>query len=137
MMIVTPYLDFNGRCEEAINFYKQAVGADSVQMMRFSESPEPTQVAPGSENKVMHACFRVGENQIMASDGYCTGSTKFEGINLALEVATIADADRVFAALSEGGQVKMPLTQTFFSPKFGMLADRFGITWMVLVKQQQ
>lgn len=136
-MNVTPYLDFNGRCEEAINFYQQAAGADSVQMMRFSESPEPTQVAPGSENKIMHACFRIGEAQIMASDGYCTGSAKFEGINLALQVATIADADRVFAALSEGGQVTMPLTPTFFSPKFGMLADRFGVNWMVLVEQKR
>jgi PhnB protein len=136
-MNVTPYLDFNGRCEEAINFYKQAVGADSVQMMRFSESPEPAQVAPGSENKIMHACLRIGETELMASDGYCTGSTRFEGISLALQVATAADADRVFAALSEGGEVKMPLTPTFFSPKFGMLADRFGITWSVLVEQKK
>ncbi len=136
-MNVTPYLDFNGRCEEAIDFYKQAVGADSVQMMRFSESPEPCDMAPGSENKIMHACLRIGETQLMASDGYCTGSAKFEGINLALQVATVADADRVFAALSEGGQVKMPLTPTFFSPKFGMLADRFGVNWMVLVEQKQ
>jgi PhnB protein len=139
-MIVQPYLNFNGRCEEAIEFYRKALGAEVGMMMRFKESPEPPQpgmVPPGYENKILHTSFRVGDSTIMASDGRCQGKTEFQGISLSLTVARETDADRFFNALAEGGKVQMPLGKTFFSPRFGMVADRFGVTWMVIVPQQK
>ena len=135
-MHIQPYLFFDGRCAEAIEFYRKALGAEVEMMMRYKDSPEPPppgRVAPGMENKVMHAAFRIGDSMIMASDD-CTGSrTAFQGFNLSLTVADEAEAQRRFAALAEGGEVRMPLTKTFFSPSFGMLADRFGVSWMVIV----
>lgn len=136
---VQPYLFFNGNCEQALEFYKKALGAVVEFSMRYKESPEkppPGMVPPGFENKIMHASFNVGESLIMASDD-CTGeSSRFQGFSLALSVATEAEADRAFKALAEGGKVKMPLTKTFWSPKFGMLTDKFGIGWMVSVPGQ-
>ena len=135
-MQVQPYLFFDGRCEEAINFYRKAVGAEVIMLMRFKEAPEPHQpgmIPPGAENKVMHAAFRVGDSTVLASDGRCMGKPKFDGFALSLTVANEAEADRAFKALGDGGQVQMPLAKTFFSPRFGMLADRFGVTWMVYV----
>jgi PhnB protein len=135
-MLIEPYLFFDGRCEEAIAFYKKAIGAEVEMMMRFSESPEPCDpgmVPPGAENKVMHASLRIGDSRVMASDGNCTGKPKFEGVSLAVTVPTVADANRVFASLGDGGQVTMPLSETFWSPSFGMLADRFGVNWMIYV----
>ena len=135
--LIQPYLFFNGRCEEAIEFYRAAVGAEVTMMMRFKESPEPPQpgmLAPGSEDKIMHASFRIGESTIMASDGRCQGSPIFEGFSLSISVSSEADADRYFAALSEGGKVEMPLSKTFWSPKFGMLTDRFDVGWMISVE---
>ena len=135
-MHIEPYLFFNGRCEEAIDFYKKALGAEVIMLMRFKESPEPPQpgmVPPGCEDKVMHASFRVGDTTVMASDGRCTGQTDFQGFCLSLTAANEAEAERKFAALAEGGQVQMPLAKTFFSPRFGMVADRFGVSWMVVV----
>ncbi|MGH7993154.1 MAG: VOC family protein [Limisphaerales bacterium] len=134
--LVQAYLFFNGRCEEAIEFYKKALGAEVDMLLRFKESPEPHQpgmVPPGSENKVMHASFRVGATQIRASDGRCTGKTNFDGFALSLTVFTEAEANRRFAALADGGKVQMPLARTFFSPRFGMVADRFGVMWMIIV----
>jgi PhnB protein len=139
-MLVQPYLSFNGRCEEAIEFYRKAVGAEPVMMMRFKESPEappPGMVPPGSENKIMHASLRIGDSTVMATDGGCQGDASFQGFSLSLTVPSEAEADRVFAALAEGGQVRMPLTKTFFSPRFGMLADRFGVGWMVIVEHKE
>jgi PhnB protein len=132
-MQVQPYLNFNGRCEEALNFYRSALGAEVTMLMRFKESPQPDRVSPGSEDKVMHASFRVGEATVMASDGECQGRPSFQGISLALTVSNDSQAERLFAALAEGGQVQMPLAKTFFSSRFGMVADRFGVSWMVLV----
>jgi len=135
-MKVQPYLFFDGRCEEAIEFYKRNLGATQSMLMRFKDSPEPQQpgmVPPGGENKVMHAQFQVGDTTVMASDGRCGGKPKFDGFALSLTFPTTAEADRAFAALAEGGQVQMPLTETFFSPRFGMVADQFGVSWMVLV----
>jgi PhnB protein len=134
-MKVQPYLFFDGRCEEALDFYKRALGAEITALMRFSESPDPPppgMVAPGSENKVMHASFRVGETEVMASDGRAGGRPEFKGVSLSLSVPTEADADRLFGVLAEGGQVQMPIGRTFFSPRFGMVADRFGVSWMVV-----
>jgi PhnB protein len=135
-MQVQPYLFFNGRCEEAMEFYRSALGAEVTTLMRFKDSPEPHppgMVPPGCENKVMHASFRVGDTTVMASDGQCLGQPNFQGFALTLEVPDDADAGRLFTALADGGQVQMPLAKTFFSSRFGMVADRFGVGWMVIV----
>jgi len=135
-MLVQPYLFFDGRCEEAIEFYKRAVGANVAMLVRFKDSPDPPppgMVPPGSENKVMHATLTIGESTVMASDGECGGKPSFHGFSLSLTVANEAEANRAFAALVDGGTVRMPLTKTFFSPRFGMLTDRFGVGWMVNV----
>ena len=135
-MHVQPYLFFDGRCEEALEFYGKKLGAEVTMLMRFKESPEPPQpgmVPPGSGDKVMHASFRVGDTTMMASDGHCQGKPTFQGFTLSLTVPNDAEADRLFTALSDGGKVQMPLAKTFFSSRFGMVADRFGVGWMILV----
>jgi PhnB protein len=137
-MQVQPYLFFDGRCEDAIEFYRKALGAEVTMLMRFKDSPEPPQpgmVPPGSENKIMHASLQIGETTVMASDGHCTGQGKFQGFSLSISVKDAAEADRLFAALADGGQVQMPLSKTFYSPRFGMVADRFGVSWMVIVAE--
>jgi PhnB protein len=134
-------LNFDGRCEEALEFYKKALGAEVDMLMRFKDAPpggpEPPEDCgpqpPHSEDKVMHASFRVGDSLLMASDCMCTGHPNFQGISLSLSAASVAEAERLFAALGEGGQVQMPLVETFFSPRFGMVADRFGVSWMIVV----
>ena len=132
-MQVQPYLFFEGRCEEALEFYKKALGANVEFLMRFKESPTPP---PGmrkeTENKVMHACFRVGEAQIMASDGHASGKPSFQGFSLSLDAKDETHAKKLFDGLADGGQVRQPLTKTFFSPAFGMVADKFGVGWMVI-----
>lgn len=134
--LVEAYLFFNGNCESALDFYRHAIGARLEMLMRFKESPTPHppgMVPPGFEDKVMHASFRVGSTRIMASDGCSDSPAKFTGFTLSLSLGTEAEAERAFAALSVGGQVRMPLTKTFWSPCFGMLEDRFGVAWMVTV----
>jgi PhnB protein len=131
--VVQPYLFFDGRCNEAIEFYRQALDAEVTMLMRFKDSPDPTMCAPGSENKVMHANLSTGETQVMASDGRCQGKPNFQGFALSLSVPTVAEADRRFAAPAKGGEVQMPMAKTFFSPRFGMVTDRFGVAWMILV----
>lgn len=136
-MKVQPYLFFDGRCEEAIRFYQETLGAEVLMLMRFSESPDPLppgMVPPGSEAKVMHCSFRIGETEVMASDGRCGGQPSFKGMSLSLAMPDAAEADRVFAALGESGRVEMPLGKTFFAPRFGMVADRFGVSWMVIAE---
>ena len=133
-MKVEPYLMFDGRADEAIEFYKKAIGAQVEMLMRFKDSPDQSMVAPGTQNKVMHASLRIGDTRLLASDGDCRGGKKFDGFSLALNVPTDADAERAFNALSEGGKVTMPLSKTFFTSKFGMVQDRFGVNWMVLVQ---
>jgi PhnB protein len=133
---VQSYLFFNGNCEEAVEFYRKAIGAEVEMMLRFKESPEPHppgMVPPGFENKIMHCSFRIGETTVMASDGCSSDKPKFEGFSLSLTVPNKAEADRAFAALAEGGQVQMPLAKTFWSPCFGMVVDRFGVGWMISV----
>ncbi|MDN8612155.1 VOC family protein [Variovorax ginsengisoli] len=135
-MQVQSYLFFEGRCEEALEFYRKAVGAQVTMLMRFKESPDPIpadKVPPGSEDKVMHASFNIGETMLMASDGFAKGQPTFKGFALSLNAADQAEARRLFDALGEGGQVQMPLGKTFWSPAFGMVEDRFGILWMVQV----
>jgi len=135
--IVEAYLFFNGRCEEAVEFYRTALGAQVDMIMRYKESPEPPKpgmLPAGFENKIMHTSFRIGQTTVMASDGCSTEKSNFNGFSLAISVPDEAEADRVFAALAKGGQVKMPLAKTFWSPRFGMLEDHFGIGWMVSVR---
>ena len=135
-MRVEPYLFFEGRCEEAIDFYRKALGAEVTMLMRFKDSPEPPapgMCPPGSQDKVLHANLRIGDTMVMASDGRCQGKPSFQGFSLSLAVPDDAAAERAFTALAEGGQVHMPLAKTFFSPRFGMVADRFGVSWMVIV----
>ena len=135
-MQVQPYLFFDGRCEEALDFYRSALGAEVTSLHRFKDSPEPHapgMIPSGAENKVMHASFRVGSTTVLASDGRCTGHPSFQGFSLSITVPNDAEAERRFAALADGGQVQMPLTKTFFSSRFGMVADRFGVSWMVYV----
>lgn len=135
-MQVQPYLFFEGRCEEALEFYRRALGAEVTMLMRMKESPEPPapgMCPPGSEDKVMHASFRIGEATLMASDGMSSGKPNFQGFSLSLAARDEAECDRLFAALADGGKVRMPLGKTFFSSRFGMVADRFGVGWMVIV----
>ena len=132
--LVQPYLFFGGQCEEALEFYRKALGAEVQMLMRYKESPEEKRPVPECfDNKVMHASFRVGETTVMASDGMCDGKPNFEGFSLSITVADEAEAERVFAALSDGGLVTMALEKTFWAPKFGILTDRFGVGWMVSV----
>jgi|SRR5579884_49915 len=138
-MQVQPYLNFDGRCEEAIEFYQRALGAEVTELTRFKDNPEALQsgmVPPGAENKVLHASFRIGDSTVMASDGECRGQPSFQGVSLALAAGDDAEAERQFASLSNGGQVQMPLSRTFFSSSFGMVTDRFGVPWMVSVESQ-
>jgi len=134
-MQVQPYLFFDGRCEEAVELYRRVLGAEVTMLMRFKDNPDPQpgMVPPGAENKVMHASLRIGDTTVLASDGRCLGKPVFQGFALSLTVADEAEAERKFSALADGGQVQMPLTKTFFSPRFGMVADRFGVSWMVYV----
>ncbi len=133
-MQIQPYLFFNGRCEEAINFYRKALGAEVETMMRFHENPDPMppgMIAPGFENKVMHATLRIGGAALMASDGMAAGETNFKGFSLSIDAPDAASVDRMFNALAEGGSVTMPVGTAFWSPRFGMVTDRFGVGWMV------
>jgi PhnB protein len=132
-MGIQPYLFFDGRCDEAIEFYRRALGAELMFLMRFKEGPDPAMVAPGTEDKVMHATLRVGDATLLLSDGSCGGRPSFQGFALSLTVPGETEADRAFASLAAGGEVQMPLAKTFFSPRFGMVADRFGVSWMVYV----
>ena len=134
---IQPYLNFGGRCEEAVEFYRKALGAELRMMMRFKEAPEKDSDLPECfQDKVMHASLQIGETILMASDGRCEGPVAFEGFSLSIAVADETEADRVFAALGEGGLVTMPLAQTFWAPKFGMVQDRFGVSWMVSVEHK-
>ncbi|HEY0877350.1 MAG TPA: VOC family protein [Zeimonas sp.] len=138
-MQVTPYLCFEGRCDEALQFYADAIGAKTAALMRFSEGPQAPDAGGCGEmpaavtgDKVMHAEFTVGDTRLMASDGRCTGAPRFDGIALTIQARDDAHAEQLFGALSAGGKVEVPLAQTFFASRFGMVADRFGVGWMIL-----
>lgn len=135
-MQIQPYLFYEGCCEAALDFYRAALGAEVLMLMRYKENPEPPQpgcMAPGSEEKVMHASFRIGETTLMASDGMCTGTANFKGFVLSIAAASEAEVDRLFNALAQGGTVQMAPAKTFWSPRFGMVTDRYGVAWMVSV----
>jgi PhnB protein len=135
-MPVTPYLFFDGRCEEALDFYKKALGAEVGMVMRFKECPDtpPADCVPADNNKIMHSAFQIGGTVVMASDGMAKGNPKFDGFALSVNARDEADADRKFDALAQGGQIQMPLGKTFFAKRFGMVADKFGVSWMVIVE---
>jgi PhnB protein len=135
--LIQPYIFFEGRCEEAIEFYKKALSAEVVVMLRFKDSPVglPPGIPPGSGNKIMHAQLRIGQTVLMLGDARNSGKPNFQGFSLSLSVSTPAEVDKAFGALADGGQVQMPLEKTFFSPRFGMVTDRFGLGWMVLVQE--
>ncbi|MFD2184728.1 VOC family protein [Rhodoplanes azumiensis] len=136
-MKVQPYLFLDGRCEEAIAFYETTFGADVRMLMRFKDSPEPSEPGmrpPGSDDKVMHAEITLGDSVVMLSDGNCAGHPTFDGVSLSLIVDGEAEADRLFAALADGGTVQMPIGKTFFAARFGMVADRFGVSWMIIAQ---
>jgi len=132
-MHVQPYLNFDGRCDEALEFYKKAIGAKVGVLMRWKDSPDKTMCTPENANKVMHSQFDIGDTTVMASDGRNSGQPNFHGIALTISANSEAQVDKIFAGLADGGQVQMPLGRTFFSPRFGMVADKFGVGWMILV----
>lgn len=142
LKVVQPYLFFSGRCEEAVNYYKTAIGAEITAMMRFKDAPPmPAEQGGGegcgpgnpSPDKIMHASFKIGQSEIMASDGCEEGKQSFQGFSLSIAVHAESEADKIFGALSQGGKVVQPLIPTFFAPKFGMVEDKFGVGWMVIV----
>lgn len=134
--IIEPYLFFNGACDEAIAFYQEAIGAEVLMAMRYRESPAPMPpgtLPAGFENKIMHATLRIGGSILMASDGCTDSHSAFQGFSLSLRADTIPRAKAYFQALAKGGTVQMPIAETFWSPCFGMVVDRFGVPWMVTV----
>lgn len=133
-MQVQPYLFFDGKCEEAVAFYKAALGAEVLMVMHFKDSPDPAHIPPGASEKVMHMSLKIGETMLMASDGFCKGEASFKGFSLSLAARDEAEAQSLFGALSEGGQVQVPLGPTFFAKRFGVVADRFGVSWMVIAE---
>jgi len=132
-MKVQPYIFFDGKCDEALEFYKRTLGAKVNALLRFKEAPDQSMITPGSANKVMHSAFQIGETEILASDGECAGKPNFQGFSLTITAPNDSEAKRIFNALADGGQVRMPLDKTFFASSFGMAADKFGIGWMVIV----
>lgn len=135
-MQVQPYIFFDGRCDEALKFYEKALGAKVDMLMRFKEAPDQSMVTPDSKDKVMHAAVHIGDTQVLMSDGRCLGKPTFQGFALTIYAADNAEADRRFSALAEGGQVQMPMAETFFASRFGMVADKFGVGWMVIVEKK-
>ena len=135
-MQVQPYLFFDGRCEEALEFYKTAIDAKVEMLMRFKDAPDQSMVSPGSHDKVMHAAVHIGDTQVLMSDGRCLGKPNFQGFALTITAPDAAEGERRFNALAEGGQVQMPLAETFFASRFGMVADKFGVGWMILVEKK-
>jgi PhnB protein len=135
-MTIQPYLFFEGRCDEAISFYRKAVDAEIAMLMRYKDAPQGNACPGATPDKVMHATLRIGDATVMASDGNCSGKPNFEGFGLSLGAATDADANRLFGNLTEGGTVVTPLQKTFFASSFGMVRDRFGILWMVMAGPQ-
>lgn len=134
-MKIEAYLFLDGRTEEALEFYKSALGAEVTALMRFKDAPDqpsPGWLPPGSENKIMHSSFVVGDTTVMASDGQCQGKPQFEGVSLALQPDSGAETERLFGLLAEGGDIQMPLGPSFFATHFGMVKDRFGVAWMLV-----
>jgi PhnB protein len=135
-ILVQPYLFFGGRCEEALEFYRTAIGAKIERLVRFKESPEPQGLPDCFDDKIMHASVRIGKTTLMVSDGQCEGDQNFDGFSLSITVPDVVQAENIFAALAQNGLVVTPLEKTFWAPRFGMLQDRFGVSWMVSVQHK-
>lgn len=135
-ILVQPYLFFGGRCEEALEFYRTAIGAEVERLVRFKDSPEPQKLPDCFDDKIMHASVRIGKTTLMVSDGQCEGDQNFDGFSLSITVPDVVQAENIFAALAENGLVVTPLEKTFWAPRFGMLQDRFGVSWMVSVQHK-
>ncbi len=135
-MLIQPYLFFEGRAEEAIEFYKKTLGAKVEMSMRFKDAPDQSMISPGSGDKVMHAAIKIGDATMLMSDGRNTGKPNFQGFSLTIYPKDEAEADKLLGALSAGGEVRMPMDKTFFAKRFGMLADKFGVGWMIIVPAQ-
>jgi PhnB protein len=135
-MQIQPYLFFEGRTEEAIEFYKRTLGAKVEMLMRFKEAPDQSMISSGNGDKVMHSSIKIGETTLLASDGRNTGKPNFQGFSLTIYAKDEAAADKLFGALGAGGEVRMPMEKTFFAKRFGMLADKFGVSWMIIVPAQ-
>jgi PhnB protein len=135
-MLIQPYLFFEGRADEAIEFYKNTLGAKLEMAMRFKDAPDQSMISPGSADKVMHAAIKIGDAVVLMSDGRNSGKPNFQGFSLTLYPKDEAEADKLFGALSTGGEVRMPMDKTFFAKRFGMLADKFGVGWMIIVPAQ-
>jgi len=139
-MNLQPYVFFNGRCEEALNFYTEKLGAQVTFKMLFKDAPPPDPNNPSRPelaDKIMHANVQLGSSTWMASDGNCDPAAgPFNGFSLSLTIEDIAAAEKCFNALAEGGQVVMPFGQTFWSKGFGMVVDRFGLMWMITLPPQ-
>jgi PhnB protein len=133
-MNVQPYMSFEGNAQEAIDFYKSAIGAQVKMVMHFKDAPPEmkAQMSPGTMDKVMHACITIGDSDVFLTDGRCGGKANFSGITLTLNATSDGEAEKLFAALGKGGQVEMPMAETFFATRFGTVADKFGVHWMVL-----
>ena len=132
-MKIQPYLSFEGRCDEAIAFYQKSVGAEVQMLMRWKDAPDKSMATAENAERVMHSSLRIGESTVMMSDGRGSGRPEFKGISLSLIARDPAEAEKMFKALGDGGQVQMPMAKTFFSPAFGMVADKFGVSWMIVV----
>jgi PhnB protein len=138
-MDVQTTLNFYGRTEEAVTFYGRAIDAVTLFVLRFRDCPDPSQSRPGFEEKLFHATFRIGSTEIMASDCGCENpgsDTAFSGFSLALRVETPEKAERFFAALGEGGRIQIPLLKTFFAERYGIVVDRFGVSWKIMAEEQ-
>jgi PhnB protein len=133
-MRIEPYIFFEGCAEQAAHFYQATLGAEIIALLRYSEAPDPTMCPVDDPEKVMHMNLRIGDSVVMGSDGNCSGEARFQGFALTLNAKDVNEAEKLFGLLADGGQVQMPLEETFFSPAFGMLADRFGVPWMIHVE---
>ena len=132
-MNVQPYLSFEGRTQEALDFYKTAIGAKVDAVMHYRDAPPEMQAQMPHKDKIMHSAFHVGDTQVMASDGQCSGKASFSGITLTLNANSNQEAEKLFNALAQGGgKVTMPISETFFADRFGMVSDKFGVGWMVM-----
>ncbi len=130
-MELSPYLMFDGRCEAAFRFYEQCLGAKVIMMMTYDEAPAGADIAPNTSKKVMHARLAVGDRVLMGSDAPADRFRPMQGFSITLSIAEPAEAERVFDALAKNGKINMPMAETFWAKRFGMVVDQFGTPWMV------
>ena len=135
-MHINPYLIFDGRCEEAFRFYEKCFKGKIIAMLTHKGTPAEAHVPAAWIDKILHARLDIGDQVLMASDAPPGRYEKPAGFSVSLQVKDPAEAERLFNALAEKGEIRMPLEKTFWSPRFGMLVDRFGIPWMINCEEQ-